>query len=642
MMRDPDKPMPLNAVPSLAAHPRLYASPAQLRRLKQPVKLRLLRDAARNVAKAADVYLNDTELKFDTGLHNSLLLRAREMQARVITLLVCWRQTDDVRYRDAAIRDVLAMGEWTYWGWVSSLKPDPRPEAEFDLSYGENSTTLAIAYDWLYDDLGDEQRQRFIAIARRWTVAPFLHHVRMPAGQGRPGWFGSPLTNWNSVCVGGAGLVALAMREDLPEADEILARVDESLTPYMQGLAKTNGGWVEGIGYWNYGHRYAFTYLLSHSRATGTTHPLLQGAGVKETLRFPLDFCPNGEPSSFGDVNLWNPLPFHFAAAEYLGARDVTSTLDAIMTARRPSVGPWPDDAELLILHPRRVAKIQKAAKSKPILKHYPSLDWFILADRLPAPRLYLSARGGTTNVPHSHRDLLSFHCVVGDEQLITNLGINGGVDYLDTTFSSRRNELFEVQPLSKNTILINGVGIATDATIASTLVSGRGFNGIRMDATSAMGVLGGDRPAATFCGRLFLMLGDQAMLILDRADLPTTGRVESRMHSRAACDLQEKSILVRGKRQKLRVTYASDVPSAAYLSVTAPTTPGPGANVLRWCTDARTHKSVTMATLLTPEATRAKLSFERDAERMTIAIRLGAKTWRVRSYLQLDHVENL
>src|SRR5262245_57111148 len=119
------------------AHPRLYATPAQLKRLRKPAT-GLLAASAKDVAKAADEFVASTDLKYDPTLHNSLLIRGREMQGRIITLLVRWMQTGKAKYRDAAIRDIIAMGNWEYWGWESWIAGDTRPDAEFDLSYGEN------------------------------------------------------------------------------------------------------------------------------------------------------------------------------------------------------------------------------------------------------------------------------------------------------------------------------------------------------------------------------------------------------------------------------------------------------------------------------------------------------------------------
>ncbi|NLF22289.1 MAG: hypothetical protein GX590_03935 [Lentisphaerae bacterium] len=122
-------------------------------------------------------------------------------------------------------------------------------------------------------------------------------------------------------------MLCLAMREAIPETGLLLRRVETSIEPYMRHLDQSGGAWPEGIGYWNYGMRYAFLYLMSHERATGREHPLLRRAATRQTLRFPLDFTPDGCAAGFGDVNRWTPLPFHFLAARRLRVGDVGERL---------------------------------------------------------------------------------------------------------------------------------------------------------------------------------------------------------------------------------------------------------------------------------------------------------------------------
>src|SRR5690606_5334867 len=135
------------------------------------------------------------------------------------------------------------------------------------------------------------------------------------------------------------------------------------------------------------------------------------------------------------------------------------------------------------------------------------------------------------TEVPHSHRDLLSYHAVVRDEAMITNLGVT---EYLDTTFSGRRFELFETSAPSKNTILIGGVGITGYSTVRMTDLTLPGARGYHLDASDCFGVMR-DGPMTEYCARAFLLLtgaGGPAALILDAIELPHTGRVESRLHT--------------------------------------------------------------------------------------------------------------
>jgi hypothetical protein len=600
---------------NLTSHPRLYIGPDDLARLCSPPQVPYLVEAADQVVLDAANYAEMPPLTYRRDVHNAHLTRAREVQKRVVTLLARWLQTDDPAFRAAALAYIAQIGEWEYWSWITWRQGNPAPDAIYDLSYGENSATLAIAYDWLYDTLSTEEKALFLGIAHDRSFRSGLVHAR-PDGAS---WFGRPDSNWNTVCAGGLGMLALAMYEDAPEARELLPRVEESVVPFFQLLDQTSGGWPEGIGYWNYGMRYGFMYLLSHECATGQTHPLMQLEGVRQTLAFPLDFCPHGQPCGFGDSNHWEPLPFHYRAAERLDGQEILRALDAHLEERGvPLWGLWPNAVEWLALHPGTVSGRPPLSEGQTLAKLYRGLDWGILTDRTSDPPLHMTLRGGTTQVPHGHRDLLSFHFVVGKERLVASLG---PAEYLDTTFSPRRDELFEMSPFSKNTVLINGVGVASGSALDATeLVNLPGAKGFRFEATTAMGTMY-DGPAAEFCGRWALMIEHGAYLIVDYARLPRVGRVESRMHTFADVQIEGDGAMLCGEQECMRVAYACNVPALLCAATTAPTTPTePSASVLRWCTE-RQHEDVVLVTLLSPGEGEAKVELVEAAEQFSFAV---------------------
>jgi len=106
------------------------------------------------------------------------------------------------------------IGDWKCWSWITWRQGDYRPTAIYDLSYGENSATLAMAYDLLHDTLSAAEKQLFQNIATKWPLASGSVHCRPHAAW----WFGKADSNWNTVCAGGLGMLCLAMYDDLPIA----------------------------------------------------------------------------------------------------------------------------------------------------------------------------------------------------------------------------------------------------------------------------------------------------------------------------------------------------------------------------------------------------------------------------------------
>lgn len=604
-------------------HPRLIFSARDWDGLSKTGGVAVVETAAKRVLKMADDFLGATVFEYPENTHNAHLVRARIMQCRILTLLVAWRMTGAERYRNSAIAHVLQIGRWKYWSWLAWRSKDAGPDAIFDLSYGENSATLALAWDILFDSLSDGEREEMIAIARRFSFAAFFKN-----GRAAPSWWWLKRadSNWLSVCAGGLGMLAMAMFEEIPESRRALGYIEKGMKDFMEVLGKTDGGWTEGIGYWGYGMRYAFWYLLSAERAFGREHPLMRLKGTARTLDFPLDFTPNGVPCSFGDSASFGLQPIHYSLAKRFKRPDILARVDALAEraqALAPAPRGWPADAELLLSHPRVTPGKSRAQHN--MLRHYKGMDWFFMADQWPEPRFYVSMRGGTTAVPHGQLDLMSFHAVVGNEALITSLNAS---EYLDTTFSPRRYELPEMTPLYKNSILVNGVGVSNPSTVKSSALTLGKCRAVRMDATTAMGASRAEKPFH-FCGRVFIWLEGCGLAILDVADLVHVGRFESRFHTMADLTARKDGALLKEKKGALQVAFAASVPCEVRQAAPAMTSPSKrDPRTLRWCTIGQ-HYKMALATLLTPGRTPGRISLEESRNRLILQAEIGRKTWR-------------
>lgn len=584
-----------------------------------------LKEARDTVAYLAEIYARSPVVDYPEEAHNALLIRARALQKRVVTLLVHWQLTADETYRTAALSHIREIASWEYWSWISMRKNDPRPEALFDLSYGENAATLAIFWDLLVSTLDRQERTVVIDTARRWVLTPFLENT----GRSEPPhWFRNEHSNWNTVCSGGAGMLAVAMYEEFPsEAEEVLARAEHSIEPYFDTLGRTEGGWEEGIGYWNYGMRYAFMYLLSHERAYAEQHRFLGKQGVGRTLEFPLDFAPYGLGCSFGDVNRWRPLPFHYAAAARFDRPDLVRRLDSVSgsSSEAESESSWPNAAELLALYPGSSQRPAAPTSPVPYAKQYRGLDWCILADHPERPRLYFSVRGGTTELAHGHIDLLAFHCVGNGEKLLTHADIG---PYNDMTFGPRRWEIFEMTPHATNTFLVNGVGISKPSEVSTDSITLDGAAGVRITATEAFGVMR-DGAVARFAGRLILMVSSRTAVVVDTMELHQYGRLESRLHTPGEIVPVSHGTDVRGRSATLSLRFAADRPANVHYAIDPLSNPGPVYQMVRWCTDALVH-SGTLVTAISRDE-RLSVSLEGNTETPPVAITMTDSEARYR-----------
>ena len=144
------------------------------------------------------------------------------------------------------------------------------------------------------------------------------------------------------------------------------------------------------------------------------------------------------------------------------------------------------------------------------------------------------------------------------------------------------------------------------------------------------------NKAASTFCGRLALLLKGKAFLIVDRIVTTHPARIEARLHTHAEVHGQIQGACLRGKREKLRLAFAANVPSLLVLATTAPTTPtAEPAQVLRWCRRAL-HKNMVLITLAVPGTGPAGISLKQAGRVLKITIKARPLT------MQLDVSEDL
>ncbi len=617
---------------SLRSSPRLFITSEHIQRLRRSSRNSFLRDLQKTVSAEAEEYLASSRLTYDRSGHNAHLVRAREVQKRVWTLLVEYLRTGELRFRDGAVADIRRMAGWKYWSWIRWREGNSDPNAIFDLSYGENSATLALAWDILKDTLSEEERNLFVETAQVRALRPFLRETQRPS-DGCTRWYCHETCNWNTVCAGGGGMLALAMYEQVPEAAKVLARAETSIDALMRkGLAQIDSGWSEGVGYWNYAFRYAFLYLLSWENALGRRHPLMRLKTVCRTLDFPLLFSPNGRAAAFSDNNRWTPMPFHLAAARALDHSDVvTEVMNLTQKAVEHKTDPywelvsgqWPWSALLLLFYPEKIVSFPQVQKN--VLRLYRGLDWGVMADQWPRPGFSATVRGGSTRIPHANRDLLSWNLVVGDEAFVRCVD---HLPYLDTTFGRQRWELFDLSPQAKNVFLINGAGLLEPGFVKTTTVNlGTGMPGIRMDATDSTGMARSDVPVARFCGRLFVMLDKRSLLIVDRLSSNYTALFESRMHTPVPVAFEEESAVLKGRKHRVCVRYASTAPASLFRAEDARVMPVPGetSTMLRWITNGLQTDAV-LATLVIADSD-GHVCIDREKNGYTVRAQVGKKT---------------
>ncbi len=150
-----------------------------------------------------------------------------------------------------------------------------------DLFAAETGASLAETIFLLGDRLAPEVVQRARQEVERRIFRPYLAY-------GREHWWHRGDLNWNAVCNGAVGLAFLRLEKDPRRLAEALTMVLEGFEAYLATGFESDGGSLEGIGYWTYGlHYYVTTAELLREQTAGQID-LLASPRVRDIARFPL------------------------------------------------------------------------------------------------------------------------------------------------------------------------------------------------------------------------------------------------------------------------------------------------------------------------------------------------------------------
>ena len=164
------------------------------------------------------------------------------------------------------------------------------------LDVGEMAIGVAIGYDWLYNDLSEETKEKARTAINRYAFdqTRVTKYCR----------FYKANNNWNQVCNGGLVAAALATYEHNPEIAEklILDAVESNVEPVTEMYGQY-GNYIEGYSYWNYGTLYQCVLMTALETALGTDFGLSQTAGFLKTGEFMMFM--EGITESFNYYDSW-------------------------------------------------------------------------------------------------------------------------------------------------------------------------------------------------------------------------------------------------------------------------------------------------------------------------------------------------
>jgi len=566
--------------------PRLFISEDIIDNLQDKLHHPTLQTIAENVLRDANWLLEERPIS--EGETDSYQQGTRLIHTHLQCLTSAWALTHDPQYRKAALKHLGNILNWNHISCEAQSTTPPEWEFPFCLSYGEHAMAIAIMYDFFRRDITPDEKQFFLNVLDRFYMKEAVKCIDKP-----PWWAHKNWTNWNGVCAGAIGALALSFYTDHPEAPKLIPFVEKSLAEYFQSYIKNGGGSHEGTGYWNYGMNYAMRYGLSWESATGKKHPALEIPELAMSLFFPIDFT----GLSFGDNDGWHPTCFYFALAHRL--EQPTAALSAAAYLSKHGDPPpnerdrfgFVADGDLLFAAdyiPKadtvQMLRESHAEMKQPVARIYKGLDWGILADDNSFPSLRLAVRGGSSKVGgHGMIDLLSFRSRINGELMITDQQDGA---YMPTTFTKRGSELYGRSIASKSTLFVDGLGCMADVTCDKTeVVKANDLVGIRIDGSHIFL----PRWKDVFIGRLFLLVENNYWLIVDHVVGATEvdGHwTEARFHTYAESQKDEQGVSLKSGDESMQMAFASLSKALLQESLGMPSQPqSKQTTIFRWMT---------------------------------------------------------
>lgn len=593
----------------LKKHPRLFMPADMAAYLQDNLDNPFIKQEAEKVLADANRLVKQKPIRWD-DVKGPLYPISQRIASQVENLVGAWALTRDPRYRKAAFKRVKALTEFTHISCEAHKNRPADKEDFFCLAYGWHAVAIGYMHDLFQPNLTDEEDAIIMGFLDKHLMKRAVRCLEQP-----PWWANKEWSNWNGVCTGGMGVMALSFYDRLPEARKLIPFVEKSLDAYLRSYITNGGGCPEGTGYYNYGMQFAIPYLHCWESATGRNHPALKIKELGRSLFFPMDF----HRITFGDNDGWGPTGYHFWLAERMdqpmAALKAASYLnvDSEAAPERKSRSDGANRGTLLYVAkdvptPADVEKFRKQQekKKKPVARVYKGMAWGMIADDEAFPALRMTVRGNTTaRAGHASQDQFSFKCMVNGERMISDQHDRPGV-----SFTKRGNDVYGRSAASKSGLFVEGLGcdlrMDTDTT---EVVEREGITGIRVEGARCYLI----RWQNAFIGRLFLLVDGKYWLVIDRQSAGDNC-MEARFHTFAESRYGRDWARLKSGNERLTMSFASLDKAILQTSSGMPTYAVEQSTIFRWITSERKNDNV-LVTALNPGNQRVKLMLRRETE---------------------------
>lgn len=541
------------------AHPRLWLTPERLSQFRQDVagdpghctwstffEKSVLPWMDREIMDEPKGYPDNKRV---ASIWRQTYIDCQELLYAIRHLAIGGQVTNDAAMLARAKQWLLSVAAWNPSGTTSRSYTD---EWAFRVNLA-----LAWGYDWLFDQLSQEERDSVRAallVRTRETADHIIKHAKIH------------LFPFDSHAVRAVSAVlvpaSIALLDDAPEAQAWLDYAVEFLFTVYSPWGDNDGGWAEGPHYWMTGMAYlidAANLLKSYTGLDLYRRPFFQKTGD-----FPLyTKAPGTRRATFGDDSSMGDLPavkIGYNLRQYAGVSGNGAYQWYYDEIRRTNPdtekefynwGWWDFNFDELTYRTDFPTVAATPPDEQDRLRWFRGIGWVAVQHRMQDPDNHLQFVMKSSpfgSISHSHGDQNAFCLAAFGEDLAIQSG-----HYV--AFNSTMHQNWRRQTRSKNAILINGKGqyadkdkaLAMQATGRIEIAEDRGDHVyIRGDATAAYRSLS---PEVTSVLRDVYFVNNAYLVVVDSIDAETPVGIDWLLHANGPMSLGSSTFRYTGRR---------------------------------------------------------------------------------------------
>lgn len=445
------------ASPLAGVHPRLVYSEDDFARLRREIKEN--KHKARwfsQLLEYCDRIKDEPTLRYELRDGVRLLFVSWDLQNYSVALALAYKLTGDRKYFDYAWPHLKACAEM----------PDWNPSHHIDvgtLAYG-----YAIAYDWFYDVMSEEQKrimekgayENVFYTVNRAVEDPHTAYTTVLMGN-----------NHNVFCNAGVMATVLGFMDVYPEiAAKVGADVIRILEAFMDKFAPM-GAYYEGPYYAETAINYTVRVLAAMIPILGTTYGIEKAQGFDMIADFVVLLQSDVASYNFADSKMsLLAIAGMFWIFDHYHRRGIKDSV-AEKNFKSP---PNTTVAEALLWY--NVAD-EGAACNVPTFVHYPEEEIIAMRDGFRDGQTFVGIKAGKTVYAHSHLDAGSFIFDAKGRRWAYDFG----QDNYNLYYKYSHWDVFRLRAESHNTLVINpdstpGYVLGSEAPVSEFTVTDRGI----------------------------------------------------------------------------------------------------------------------------------------------------------------------